>query len=299
LEAADQRQVPLRAVVVSDPPAGYSREEPVFDVNLNQVLASGPASKVDEVVAAQVSIDLGQQRNPYEADMKLSAVDADGNIVEDVTLDPQIVHIEVPIRRRDDVREVAVRPKIEGLLPDGYVLNALSYDPQVILVSGSPQQFADLPDTLSTQPIDLTDRTTNFEVEVPVVLPDNDLLVLSGQNITVSVEISPLTASREFDSIPVQVEGLANGHTAHVAPSEVTVLITGPQPILDPLIANDIHVTVDVNGLVDGAYTIKPIISFTQGQITLENVSILPAELDVELVSTVPTLTPAATTRAP
>src|SRR5262249_11060235 len=86
LEAADKRQIPLRALVTNEPAAGYSREDPIFDVNLNQVLVSGPASKVDEVIAAQVSIDLGQQRNPFEADMKLAAVDTDGDTVSDVTL---------------------------------------------------------------------------------------------------------------------------------------------------------------------------------------------------------------------
>jgi YbbR domain-containing protein len=301
LEAADQRQIPLRALVTNEPPAGYSREEPVFDVNLNQVLVSGPASKVDEVVAAQVSLDLGQQRNPYQTDLKLAPVDADGNVVADVTLDPQIVHVTVAIRRRDDVREVAVRPTIDGTPPEGYVLNALSYDPQVILVSGSPAQLANLPETLSTQPINLSDRTTNFEVEVPVVLPDDSLLVLSGQNVTVSVEISTLTASREFDAIPVEVLGLPDGHVAHLAPSEVTVLLTGPQPQLDPLQASDIRVSIDLNGLKDGTYTLKPIVSINQGQLPAESVSVLPGEIDIELTgetpapSPMPSLTPTAT----
>jgi YbbR domain-containing protein len=294
LEAANQRQIPLREVVANEPPAGYSREEPVFDVNLNQVLVSGPASRVDEVVAAQVSLDLGQQRNPYQADMKLSPVDADGNVVSDVTLDPQIVQVSVAIRRRDDVREVAVRPTIDGTPPEGYVLNALSYDPQVILVSGLPGQLARLPDTLATQPIDLTDRTTNFEVQVPVVLPDTNLLVLSGQNVTVSVEISPLTASREFDAIPVEVLGVPDGLTAHLAPGEVTVLLTGPQPDIDPLQSSSIRVSVDLNSLKAGRYTLTPAISINQGQFFAESISILPAEIDVELapVSPPPTSVP-------
>lgn len=295
LEAADQRQIPLRAVITSEPPPGYSREEPVFDVNLNQVLVSGPASKVDEVVAAEASIDLAQQRNPYEADVRLSAVDAEGNVVDDVTLDPQIVHASVPIRRRDDVEEVAVRPTINGAPPDGYVLNALSYDPQVILVSGTSGQLANLPDTLSTQPIILTDRTTNFEVEVPVVLPDANLLVLSGQNITVSVEISPLTASREFDGIPVEVLGVPDGHIARLAPVEVTVLLTGPQPQLDPLQSSDIRVSIDLNRLAAGSYTMTPIISVSQGQIPIESISVLPAEIDVELTASTPEMTPSVT----
>jgi YbbR domain-containing protein len=288
MEEAAQRQIPLRAVVTGEPPAGYTRDEPVFDVNLNQALVSGAASKVAEVVAAQVELDLRQQRNPYEADLRLVPVDADGNSVAGVTLDPQVVHVSVDIRRRDDVREISVRPNIVGTPPVGYVLNALSYDPQAVLVSGAPAQLAALPDTLSTAPIDLSDRTTSFQVSVPVVLSDESLLLLSGQNVTVSVEISAVTGSRQFDAIPVEVLGLTDGLAAHLAPNQVSVLVTGPQPQLDALNTDEIRVALDLNGLVVGNYTLTPSVSIGQGQISASSISVLPAEIDVEIVPNIP-----------
>lgn len=284
LEEAAQSQIPLRAVVTGEPPADYSRDEPVFDVNLNQALASGAASKVGEVVAAQVELDLRQQRNPFEADLRLVPVDADGNAVTGVTLDPQVVRVQVDIRRRDDVREVSVRPNIEGTPPTGYVLNTLSYDPQAVLVSGAPGQLALLTDTLSTAPIDLTDRTASFQVSVPVILPDQTLLLLSDQNVTVSVEINPVIGSRQFDGIPVEVLGLGNGLAAQLAPNQVSVLVTGPQPQLDALRTDEIRVALDLNGLNAGNYTLTPSVSVGQGQLPSANISVLPAEIDVEIL---------------
>ncbi len=291
LEEASERQIPLRAIVTVPPPAGYAYEEPVFDVNLNQVLLSGPASRVDEVVAAQVELDLSQQRNPLQTDLRLTPVNADGGTVMDVTLEPQNVRVIVTIRRRDDVREVAVRPNIDGQLPEGYVLNALTYDPQIVLLSGSAAQLTALPDTLSTASIDLTNRTASFEVSVPVELPDEDLLLLSGQNITVTVEISTLTASRQFDSVPVEILGLTAGFVADTAPDSVTVLITGPQPEVERLDTGDIRAVIDLNGLPVGNYTLTPSILVNQGQMGAISVSVLPAELDVEIsrVTTTPT----------
>lgn len=283
LESADARQVPLRAVVTNEPPAGFSREEPHFDVNLNQVEVTGPASRVAEVVAAQASLNLNNQRSPYEADMRLVAVDADGNPVADVVLDPQIVHVTVNIQRRDDVREVTVRPNIQGAPPDGYVLSSLSYSPQAVLVSGSPAQLASLPDVLSTQPVDLTNRTSSFSLTVPVVLPSADLLLLTDQVITVTVEINPLTTSRQFEGVPVEIIGLQNGMAARPAPNQVTVLLTGPQPELKDLAAQDVRVAVDVNGLDVGSHSLTPTVSIRQGQIPATNVSVLPAEIDVDI----------------
>lgn len=293
LEEAAQRQIPLRASVTGEPPLGYTYDSPTFDVNLNQVLVSGAASKVNEVVAAQVELDLRQQRNPYEVDMRLVAVDADGNAVTDVTLDPQVARVRVNIRRRDDVREVTVRPNIQGAPPDGYVLSTLSYEPQTVLISGSPLELANLPEILSTDLIDLSTHTTSFEIAVPVVLPDSSLLLLSTQNVTVTVEISPVTGSRQFDDVQVEVLGLPEGYTIRLVPAQVSVLVTGPQAQLDELTSSEIRVVLDLNGLSPGNYTLTPTVSVDQGQIAPEMASILPGEVDVEILANItPETTP-------
>jgi YbbR domain-containing protein len=292
LEEAAQRQVPLRAVITSEPPAGYSRSEPVFNVNLNQVLASGASTKVNDVVAAQVELDLRQQRNPLEIDLRLTPVDADGNVVNDVTLDPQVVRVNVNIRRREDVREISVRPNVQGMPPEGYVLNTLSYEPQSVLVSGTPSVLAGLQDTLSTQPIDLSNHTSNFEVSVPVILPNSDLLLLSGQNITVSVEIKPVTTSRQFDAIPVKILGIDSNSnlSVKIAPNTVSVLVNGPQEAVNQLTADDVKVALDLNGLAPGNYTLPLTVSVGQGQIPTEGVSVLPGEVDIQIIdNSVPT----------
>lgn len=293
LEEAAQRQIPLRAVVTSEPPLGYTYDSPTFDVNLNQILVSGAASKVNEVVAAQVELDLRQQRNPYETDMRLVAVDADGNAVTDITLDPQVARVRVNIRRRDDVREVTVRPNIQGTPPDGYVLSTLSYEPQTVLISGSPLQLANLPDILSTDTIDLSTHTASFEVAVPVLLADPNLLLLSSQNVTVTVEISPVTGSRQFDDVLVEILGLPETYMARIVPAQVSILVTGPQAQLDALTTEDIRAVLDLNGLSPGNYTLTMTVSVDQGQIAPEMVSVLPGEVDVEILElNTPEVTP-------
>lgn len=284
LEEAAQRQVPLRAVVTGEPPAGYSRGEPTFNVNLKQVLASGAATRVNEVVAAQVELDLRQQRNPLEIDLRLNPVDADGNVVDDVTLDPQVVRVSVNIRRRDDVREVSVRPNVQGIPPAGYVLNALSYEPQSVLVSGTPSLLAGMEDTLSTQPIDLRDHTTSFEVAVPIILPNPDLLLLSGQNITVFVEITPVTSSKQFEGIAVNILGMNDNLEAKISPNTVLVLVNGPEDVVNKLTMEDVGVVLDLNGLLAGNYTLPLRVSVAQGQIPNEGVSVLPSEVDVQII---------------
>jgi YbbR domain-containing protein len=285
LEMIAQRFIPLRAAVESEPPPGFRYDPPVFDVPQNQVLVSGAASKVELAVAAQAELDLNDQRNPLETDVALTVVDVNGDPVTDVTIEPPIVHVQVNIQRRNDVREVSVSPNIlVDTLPTGYVLTSISYNPQVILVSGSPEQMRDIPDTLATAPIDLTNRTDDFEITVPVDLPQEGFLLVGNQNITVSVEIEARTANRQFDGIPVEITGLSEGYTAQIAPDEVTVLVTGPQPVLETLASSDIQVTVDLNGLLEGNYQLIPQVTITRGETLASNISVLPTEIDVQVV---------------
>jgi YbbR domain-containing protein len=292
LEEADQKQVPLRARVSEEPPAGYSHDEPLFDLDLNQVLVSGTARQVDLVVAVEAEISLRDQRNPVEYDLRLLPVDADGNTVPDVTLDPEVVHVQVNIQRRDDVKEISITPILVGALPQGYVLNALSYEPQTILIGGTPSQLASLPETIQTEAIDLSTYTATFTVSVRPSLPNNNLLLLSGQLINVTVEIIPVTSSKQFDQIPVEVFGLPENYTAQVIPDQIAVLVTGPQSELDQLTESEIRAAIDLNGLTPGNYTVKPNISITSAIIPAENISALPPEIDVQIVEATITPTP-------
>jgi YbbR domain-containing protein len=282
LEERAQRQVPLHAVITHDPPLGFTYSAPEFSgVTLNQVLVSGPASKVDQVAAVNVEIDLTQQRNPYEGDLKAVAVTAEGTVVSDVTLEPGTVHVAVSISRRDDVQEVRIRPNLIGEVPDGYVLSAVTIDPQAALVSGTPDALAVLPDLLDTNPIDLNNKTASFEQTVSVPLDDTSLVLLTAQTVTVSVEINAQTTSRQFDGIAIEVAGLGEGLAAKLSPDAVTVLITGPEPELVALRVADIHVTVDLTGLAEGNYQVTPQVAIAQ--VTASSVTILPAEVDIEI----------------
>jgi YbbR domain-containing protein len=285
LERVEARKVPVTTLITKELAVEYEIvDQPTFDEN--QVEVSGPASKVGQVVAAQANLDLSQQRNPLEQEVRLIPVDTTGATVEGVTITPQSVMVSVNIRQRADIRQVSVRPQILfDTLPEGYSLSSINYSPQTILISGSQADLANLPNTLDTEPIDLTDRTSDFEVTVSVKLPAGDLLVIGGQTISVSVGMTAPITNRQFDSVPVTVIGLNVEHTAQIAPDTVTVVITGPRAQLEALTVENIQVVVDLNGLEAGNYSVPLRVSITQGAIPAENISVLPANVDVVVQS--------------
>jgi YbbR domain-containing protein len=282
LEQIQSQQVQVIANIVEAPPPGYERAEPIFSET--QTLVSGASSKVSQVVAAQAVIDLTDQRDTVETDARLVPVNVNGEPVADVTLNPPTVGVTVEINRRDDVREVSITPNIDAsTLPDNFVLSSISYEPQTVLVIGSPDELSAIPDTLFTELIDLTDRTADFEITVPVVFPDQQLSLLGDQNVTVSIQIIAQTTTRQFEAIPVEIIGLPDNVNAEIIPTEVTALVTGPQTALESLEPSDIRVVIDVNGLAPGTYDLAPQASITQTTIRASNISTLPSAINVTI----------------
>ena len=292
LETQESQLKPVRVSITSQPPLVYTVSDPVLDVR--QITVSGPQSKVAQVTEVLAQVSLHNQRSSYEDDIRVIPMDADGNMVSGVTLDPQTVHITIDIEPRSDVREVRVQPNIVGELTEGYVLTAaFDYNPKTIVVSGPASVLDNLPGTFFTAPISLSDKTSSFQVTVPVELPDPRLIVVTGRTVTVNVGIDTQSITRQFDHIPVEFIGGKTGVDYHTVTNEVTVLVTGPQPLLNQLTANELSVLVDVSGLNAGDSTqLAPIASILDSS-TVVTTSVLPAQIDVDAQAQ-----PAATSQA-
>ena len=285
LEPRETHEKKILIELTNAPPVGFRHDEPVPDIS--EVLVSGAASKVGQVVAVRAELDLSASRNPIEVDLRLHAVDADGNRIGDVELDPQTAEVSVKIARRDDIRQIAVRPNVLlDTLPEGYTLKNQSYDPESLFVSGAPDQLQKISDTLFTEPISLVDREEGFVTTVPVQLPDEDLFVMGGDNnISVSIEIIPIIDSRQIDEIEVDHIGLADDYAVSIVPKAVSAIVTGPVVMVDALTVENIQVRVDLDGLAPGVYDRQPSISINQGELSEENVSLLPDVVNVEISS--------------
>ncbi len=272
-------------IVPNAPPIGFRHDAPLPGVAEAQV--SGAASVVAQVAEVRGMLDLSASRNPIEAELRLQAVDADGNRVSDVELMPESVQVSVNIARRDDIRQIVVRPNVMlDTLPDGYTLKNWSPDPEILYVSGAPDRLARISDTLFTEPISLENRQEGFVTTIPVQLPDEELFVVGGDNsVMVSIEIIPVTESRQFDNIEIEHVGLGEGYAVSIAPKRVSAIVSGPVVMVDALSDGDIRVFVDLEGLTPALYDLEARTSILRGELSESNVSLVPRAVNVEITS--------------
>lgn len=276
-----ERLVPLELTTIGEVPATIEQGTPTS--NISQVLVAGPADAVSSVVSARVVVNLDGRRESFEEELRPQLFNADGNAVTGLTVTPEEVGVSVGMEPRSDVREVRVQPDIIGEPPEGYTLSAaFSYEPETIFVTGPQEALEALPGTLATQSIDLSVYTDDFEIRVPVQLPNDAIVPITGQLVTVRVSIDPIQSSRQFEGVPVEVIGVPDGFEATVTPAQVTVIITGAQLALDDLTVADLRVLADASDITEaGTYQLEPSVTVNVAQIESATISTIPTAVDV------------------
>lgn len=292
LEAIRAEQKPIRLVINQPPPIDYTYETPT--ASALQVAVSGALSHVESVAEVRGELDLSNARANFSGDVALVAFDANGRRVSEVTLEPRTVSVEVSVYPRDDVRQLSVRPTLLlETLQEDYLLSSISYEPQTVFVSGGKGELALLGATVETAPISLEGRTTTFSVDVPLILPANMLLLTEANSVRVTIGISAQTTVRQLDNIPIEIIGLPASSTASLAPSALSVVLSGPITVLDTLTEQDIQAVVDLNNLRSGSQEVVPRIFVRRADVTLGSITSLPSAVTVTL--NMPTPTPTTT----
>ena len=298
---AQQKPVEIN---VEPPPINYQFENLTGDIQ--QARVEGAAEDVSAVTQVQAELDLSEVRNPVERTISLRAVDAEGRTVGNVTVAPRNVTVTVDVIQRDDVLRTAVRPVILAeTLPQAYQYRLEDWTPREVFITGPPDARDALTrsgGTVPTEPISLEGRTTDFELTVPLDLPDENLRVLpdpdAGQTdntVTVEISLIPQTASVQIDNITIELIGVPDQFTATVNPEVVSILLNGPVAQVQDITAQEVTAIIDLNNYEPGTYDIAPGIDFGEFSFNSENITRIPPTVSVTISAPQPEQTPEAT----
>jgi YbbR domain-containing protein len=195
------------------------------------------------------------------------------------------------VAQQGGYRDVAVKVIVQGQVANGYLLTKLSVFPPIVTVySTDPKLVNELPGVVETQPLELRGASDDISTRLALELPSG-VSVVGEQSVQVQVGIEPIISNLTLSNIKVEVVGLGDGLTALVSPIEVDIILSGPAPLLDSLLLQDIRVTIDVTDLGAGVYQLTPKVEILVADITVETV--LPNTVEATLSPGVtPTPTP-------
>ena len=105
-------------------------------------------------------------------------------------------------------------------------------------------------------------ETQSFTVTVGLKPPNRNIRIKGAQKVRVDVQILEKTGSREFKNLSVSLMGDTEGVV--LKPSQVTILLSGPQSRLDEMLSSMISVILPEQKKA-GTYDVKPNVTLPEG----------------------------------
>jgi YbbR domain-containing protein len=273
------------AVETGTPPAGLEVGEVAVDPP--EVTVSGPSGSVNRVAEVRVVVPIDASGVDIDRDFQPRAIDAEGEVVSGVELDPPTVHVTIPVYTNKETRTVPVNPLISGSPAAGFRVAAVTVDPLVVQVEGDGEQLADLA-VADTMPVPIAGATRTVTTEVALALPVG--ITSSASTVQVVVSIEPVTETRSFVA-GLRLFGQKPGFTYETSPLTVLLTLFGSTADLDTLGSAPIVVAVNVADLEPGTHEVTVVPALPSG-VTV--VAISPESVTVT-VEEVPSPTPAPT----
>jgi len=289
LEPLETRSFPIDITINGQPAVGYQASDPTLSTR--EVVISGAKSIVDRVARARVIVNLSGTRESVKQTIEVQVLDSSNRSLTGLSVTPSSTFVNLPVAQLGGYRDVAVKVVVQGQVANGYILTKLQVNPPTVTVfSADPKLVEDIPGVIETEPLDLRGASEDITTRLALILPEG-VSVVGEQDVQVQVGIDPIQSNLTLSKIKVEAVGLLEGFLAIISPNEVDVILSGPAPLLDSLLLQDIRVVVDVSGLGPGSYQLTPRVEIIQSDISVE--SILPNTVEVVIsIAPTPTATP-------
>ncbi len=261
LERRTERILAVQARFANEPPAGFQAGAATF--RPQEVSLSGPESLVATVAAVLATLRFGDAPVDLAQGVQPVAVDAAGERVEGVQVDPVSVQVSAPVLSTATTRTVPVLWQLRGTVASGYWISHVATDPLVVTVSGARAVVSDL-ERIETSPVDVSGLSGGRTFVASLQLPPGSTLLGSAEA-RVTVTVVALVGTRPFPLVAVEPTGLGSGLAAEVDPETVHVLLSGTVPVLSGLAATAVTATVDVTGRGPGSHVTDVVVRAPPG----------------------------------
>ena len=131
----------------------------------------GPRHLVDSIVKASGKIKLADNNSDFTMRVKLTAVTADGENINNLAVLPGELDVTVQLVPGEGKKIVSVKPTVTGILPEGYVLGEVTVQPNQVELAGANKTLADIKN-VDTVPVSLHGITSTFDKDVELSLPE-------------------------------------------------------------------------------------------------------------------------------
>jgi len=257
-------------------------------LSTDTVTVKGPASEVRRVDRAEARIQIDPSGIDFDRDVELIPVDALGNELAPVDVEPATVRVRVAVFTNRQTRPLPIKPNVTGTPAAGFEVSTVAVEPLLLSVEGDADQLAGLT-SIDTAPISVSGATGNVSTTVGLALPSG-VLSLGGDSVRVTIGIRQVTSTRTF-SAGIVLNGARSDRVYSLSTDQVLVTLGGSIAQLDGLEGRSFSVQAAVGGLEPGRHEVAVVANLPAG---LTLVSASPPSVVVTVGLPPPSAAPSA-----
>lgn len=245
----------------------------------------GPKSIVNNITEATATIRLNGESEKFTKTVAISALDDQGENIDNVEFDPAEVSATVSIVKASNNKTVGVRVKTTGAPATGYFVSNISVSPSTVDITGATSLLADV-NFIETSSIDLTNQSADIEKDVTLNVK-NGLALQIGSPSKVHVKITLLrnAVSKELTATVVPINLDSTYSVSAVVPSEIRVICSGPSDLIASLKASSVVLNLDFSNkrLSDSVINFNILPTDFKTPDGVDVVSVVPSSINVTI----------------
>jgi YbbR domain-containing protein len=254
------KEIPVVIIYQGKAPDGYVVRRADVELDNDKVLVSGPASVVEQITQAVISVDLTDQTESISQNYRYTLCNSEGAGVnsELITVNTEDVHVDLTIHRKKQVNlEVTIVPG--GGAKEENV--KLEMDVTSIWLSGSDAALEQVGDSINLGTIELEDYETTTRLIFPIPEYEGVTNDSGETEVEVILRFEGLMI-REIVVENFKIVGVPEGYEAAVITERLVIKVRGPYELVNKLTLKDITATVDFTGEDAGDATIRVKVTF-------------------------------------
>ena len=270
IDSLVSKTIPISCTLEGEVPDGYWADLDNIS-STAKIDIQGAKTDVSRISHAECVVNLTGKTYSIFGTFDLVLYDSEDHVIDSSvavgTLPSSTVVI--PIYAVKEV-PVDVEGSLLGLdkLAPNYELDSYATTPQTIRIVGAQDNLENV-ESLQFEPVSVSGAKESMAFEAQLIVPEN-VTLLDSSTVSVTLDITEMTDTMRFETLPVQVTGLGKGLTAELDPEAIDLDVEGRVGLLSVLKRSSIKVDVDVTGLGPGTYDIPVTVYIRDDDATME-----------------------------
>ncbi|NLI13321.1 CdaR family protein [Pelotomaculum propionicicum] len=186
-----EKQITVAVSLRGTPAEGFTALAPVYQPNI--VVARGPSRDINSISQATALVDIQAAAKDVDQTIQVNVGSAN------VTINPAVVHVTIPIVSAVANKTVPVAPQVSGSPAAGYAVKRQSAEPATVQLSGAAEALSAIT-SIKTEPVDIQGADKNITKEVGLTVPQGVSAQPGRVKVTVEVVKSDSAATPSGDS---------------------------------------------------------------------------------------------------